>query len=42
MIQKRVLTVLGLESLSDATPNKELGYVLNSGERSGKQVRRPL
>jgi hypothetical protein len=35
MIEKRVMTVLGLESLREATPNKELGYVRISDERSG-------
>jgi hypothetical protein len=42
MKQKGFMMVLGLELLTDATPNIELGYERMSDERSGENVRRPL
>ena len=42
MKQKCFMTVLGLELLTEATPNRELGYEQMRGERSGKNVRCPL
>jgi len=39
MKQKSFSTVLGLESLTEATPKRELGYELMSDERSGINVR---
>ena len=39
MKQKSFMTVLGLESLTDAAPNIELGYVQMRDERSGENVR---
>ncbi|WP_345975669.1 hypothetical protein [Sulfurimonas sp. HSL3-7] len=42
MKHKCFMTVLGLEPLTDAAPNRELGYGQMRCERSGKNVRCPL
>jgi len=42
MNQKCFLTVLGLEPLTDAAPDREPGYGRMRGERSGKNARSPL
>lgn len=42
MKQKCFMTVLGLETLTEAAPNIELGYERMRGERSGKKVGCPL
>ncbi len=39
MKQKSFMMVLGLELLTDAIPNIELGYERKSDERSGENVR---